>query len=564
MKMKVCLKYVCLLLAAAAVILQFSAQAAGIDLQSYAVSSLTEVFGFTREEAAQFVFGEENGSGIAFWHPEHPDWIYTLRVDAITGRILETSPFDTGYTRFCGENTVRALMREIREKGLFAAWSPENHRALLELLNREGIRISTELCFGESAGSAAHGFFESCWGPEFGWPEPLLQLYRGFLDEYRLFGEPEPFHCPGVRQCAVPQPDGSVRTMTFFEGEIPEALAPALSDPHLEGWRCHGGAAVFSEGPNADGGTGAGDTGAGLAAFEKDGHRLLIQLTRTDGQWRIDPLGENALYRQGDYRVVYDGIHASFAVEYPLSADERSAFYLFPYGDEKTARCTIMACERLNEASGEAVWISVASGMPTWNCELDHWTCPKAKFPQQLGLVPMELFPVTAEAARQADYPGLPEGYAVTMGVNFRARTSSRSQSLGELKPGVVIPVLDILPGDPNEWIHTRLGSLGGYVVISYTSLGTPDPGLAVPQPVARAQGEITVRRGTGWFDGSVGTFPAGTKMHVVFETGDWLYVDIPGGEMTWLMDPEGTFGYVRKNDVVQDFMECRLDWLDE
>ena len=41
----------------------------GIDLRSYAMSNLTELLGFTAEEAAQFVFDETNEGTIAFWIP---------------------------------------------------------------------------------------------------------------------------------------------------------------------------------------------------------------------------------------------------------------------------------------------------------------------------------------------------------------------------------------------------------------------------------------------------------------------------------------------------------------
>ena len=70
--------------------------------------------------------------------------------------------------------------------------------------------------------------------------------------------------------------------------------------------------------------------------------------------------------------------------------------------------------------------------------------------------------------------------------------------------------------------------------------------------------------RGTGWLDSAVGSFPAGTLMHVVFEDGDWLYVDVPRGEMTWLMDMEGSFGFVRKSDVFTASSVCRLEWMEE
>ena len=74
--------------------------AEGIDLRSYAVSNLTEVLGYTAEEAAQFVFDEKEDGSIAFWHPDYPDWIYTVSVNRKTGQIVGTSPFDTGYFLF--------------------------------------------------------------------------------------------------------------------------------------------------------------------------------------------------------------------------------------------------------------------------------------------------------------------------------------------------------------------------------------------------------------------------------------------------------------------------------
>ena len=78
---------------------------------------------------------------------------------------------------------------------------------------------------------------------------------------------------------------------------------------------------------------------------------------------------------------------------------------------------------------------------------------------------------------------------------------------------------------------------------------------------VAESKKEFTLKRGTGWFDGSVGTWPAGTQMHVIFESGDWLYVDIPSGEMNWVMDPEGTFGFVHRNDVTEMPASSLIRW---
>lgn len=564
--MKYCLKRLILFLLVLNLMFILPAQAVEIDLAAYARANLMDVLGFTYEEAMAFVLEDPKDNSIRFWHPDHPEWVYTLSVNWQTGRISGTTPFDTGYIYFRGENTVRQVFDTVRDEKILENWNQDRHQDLLSLLDRFNIRISTELYFAENAGDAAHGLYESCYGPEFGWPKPLRQLYQSIMDEYHLNREPEPFHQPGIRRIIHPQVSGSVRTLTLFEKEIPDDLKTVLADPRLEGWQCSSGAVVSLDWPSE--GSPQKDSRSGLVAFEKDNRRQLMQLYLVENEWILSPLGENALYQTGDYRVTYDGIHASLAVEYLISEHERASFFLLPRADKTGfSECAITAYERLDNATGEAVWFSVySSGNPTWKSELDSvLSVSNARFTYSLGLVPLEMFPVMAEDATQNVYvfQDQPYQYALVYGVNFRVGTSSHSNSYGVLKPGVIIPVLDIVPGDPNEWIHTRLGNLEGYVVISYTSLGNLVSGLSSMQPVAEAQKEITLKRGTGWFDGSVGTFPAGTQMHVVFESGDWLYVDIPSGEMSWPMDPAGTFGYVHKNDVVQASSVLQLNWID-
>ena len=112
--------------------------------------------------------------------------------------------------------------------------------------------------------------------------------------------------------------------------------------------------------------------------------------------------------------------------------------------------------------------------------------------------------------------------------------------------------------GSTDEWTYN---TPEGYVASNYILGGVSFSPVMAPQPVAKAKREITLKNGTGLFAGTVASFPAGTKMHVVMEDGDWLYVDVPRGEMEYLMDPEGTFGYVKKEDVLMASMICMLDW---
>jgi hypothetical protein len=50
--------------------------------------------------------------------------------------------------------------------------------------------------------------------------------------------------------------------------------------------------------------------------------------------------------------------------------------------------------------------------------------------------------------------------------------------------------------------------------------------------------------------------------MHVLSDQGEWLYVAVPRGALGWLMDVEGRFGYVKKEDVDMAATEIQLDWM--
>ena len=276
------------------------------------------------------------------------------------------------------------------------------------------------------------------------------------------------------------------------------------------------------------------------------------------------PIGTNALYPAGDYRIIFDPQHLYFAIQYRLSDDETAAFYVTPEHvrneKEYQIRCKFCNYERVNQKTGEAVWIGVNDrDMPTWQKEQapDDQPYPVVQFPDSLGVMPITEFPTTLEAARQYTYPGIPEGYAFSLGVNLRAQRSSRSKTYGELKPGTLLPTLERLPGDPNEWIHTKVGFLEGFVVDTYVQL------RASALPAVETQKEIPLKKGMGLFDGTVQTLPAGTKMHVIIDNGDWLYVDVPRGDIEYLMDVEGTFGYVRKADVRFLPTPAGVDWAD-
>ncbi len=128
--------------------------------------------------------------------------------------------------------------------------------------------------------------------------------------------------------------------------------------------------------------------------------------------------------------------------------------------------------------------------------------------------------------------------------------------------PGTVIPILDTLPGSNSPWIHTRIGFLEGYVSSDYTQEGNTSISLNTPPLLAKSVKALNLKKWTSWFAGKAGSCPAGTKMRVIMETGNWLYVCIPDAGVSNLTNLDGIYGFVRKDDVIQASMEGVLDWL--
>ncbi len=540
------------------------ARAGGFDLKSLVRGNLTEVYGYTKEEAARFVTESRADGSVRFWPEGQEGLIYTLYVDEI-GRVAGTSPYETGYMLMADEKTVRGILRTAAEQRLLAPWNEDHRQALITLLRTANIQPGNETYFARDAGGVLHGMLEGMFGPDIRWTDAVRRLFQEQLEAYQLNYEPEPFHVPGVRRITYAERNTvSVTTLTLFDGEIPEEFRELFSDPRLIGWSCLSGA-VAEHDWSAVQGLATLPGGLGLAAMEKDGTRTLFQLEEDSGVWKLFPLGENALRQKGDFRVTWRCRRETFAVDYLLEDGGIETFCLSPETGDPNHYCTIQGFEHVGPAPSSAWWIKGTAGQyATWKDEktASLWDM---NYPMALGLLPASEFPGTGKPNLSSV---LPEGWTAVSGVNLRTQTSSHSRSYGVLPAGTLIPVLEVLPGSGYSWVKTRIGFLEGYVSALYTQVENNAVGLISPQLLAKARRDITLKKetgwmGTGWFAESAGTFPKGTKMHVIFENGDWLYVSVPQGKLSWRMDPDGSFGYVRRGDVMMASTECVLDWME-
>ena len=534
-----------------------------------AKNDLTEVFGYTVEEAENFEFEDNGIDTVRFWPKDHPDWVYTLFYDSYGSTGGDTPFYKEKYLPYPGESAVNEMLRRAREGNWWADWNDDARAAYKQTNIDLGLSYNENMLDAiqnpyDTGADALQAFLTRCYGPEYQWTPALVSLRDEILEQNSLTLTEEKKPEAGIKAWQVQEMTGATVTRTNFYQEVPEQLKEAFSQPRLAGWTCLCGALWQNDGQFKD--HPRTPYGLGLAAFEKDGKRLLVILDNDRDQWTVIPVGDNALYTGCDLAIhnTYDG----FSIDYTLSDTETARFQVIITNKDGGGRayCQIMQYERV-EKGGDALRIKQELWDP-WTAKLYRGgklitTCIK---PQQvipyLGAMDIREFPATM-AAFEADQPELiPAGYGMTVGVHLRAKTSSRSKDLGTFLPGALIPILEELPGDPNPWYRTEVGSLKGYVSSNYVRTGNDY--FLQPQAVAETKKNVSLKKGTGLLDGTVTDLPEGAKMHLVLESGDWYYVCVPQGEMGCFMDPEGTYGWLKKEDVITAGMVCQLDWVDE
>ena len=573
MKRLLCLMAACLLIPCAVL-----AASPADDAVAYASICLTEVYGYTAEDADAFTFEvEETAEGVTVTFFNHPGWEYTV-VQAANGERSGTSPFraPSDYPNYPGENSVRQGLYAARENGWFTRWDEAARAEMAEWLAQWGVTPTPALAEGLSSGAltpaqALNEYFLSCYGPESAWPQALTEWRDEELDSYGFVSEPVSQPSEGVR--TYPLEDVQV---TEFSGETPPELASALSNPNLSGWTPGSGAYVVRQGHES----------TGLTVFERGEERMLCSLWHGADGWFFLPVGDKALLPGREVTVRYGG-GGAFELRYPISDAESEVFSVTPIALAASENHTLRYC-RLNgyvyenADTGAFFQIDSKTGDAGVSC---HWYRMTSRasagqaatvsytpvlLPLFLDFWDISAFPRTEAAFYEAEGDVLPDGLGVVTGVRLRRETSTRSDILGDYFSGVTVEVLEELPGDPYPWYHVRIGRTEGYmsgIYVAYPgSVCSMEPlqnESSLP-PMATATVDTALKAGTGWFDKTLADLPAGTRLHVLAEQGDWLHVTVADGPMGWLALTDGLEdGYVKAADVRMAATEAQLDWME-
>lgn len=559
------------------------AKARGMNIMDL-TAGLTEIYGYTQEEADQFlcsVTETESTLEYMLYPAEHPNWRYTHVLNRKNGACEDDlSPF-SGTNQPGYEGRLRAILQRAAEENWFENWTEASMTALYDQMTQWEFRRSARLEAGLAqknltAAEAVQEMFVSTFGDELSWTEPAREWRDEVLAQHGLTRETvSTAPVQGVQRWQAEGRITGKMTVVEFTGQLPEELQSLCeNEPYLAGWSCLSGAMRLPETAGR----------SALMAFGRGEERLLAMAMVLEGELHLLPVGERTLLPGRAFSIHYDPQENLYSIEYPLdeNGEETECFRVRPAavqrsGEERRILCQIEDYRRVNqktlegfvlesleyESAAEGNWRATVyrPGKPTesrdFDLNLPHWLDDQsaADFPRS-----MEECEQLAEAGS-----GIPEGYAVCRGVHLRQKTSSRSKDLGDMKNGTLVRVLETVPGDPWPWAHVQVGSLEGYMCNLYVSYegSTNDTPVSqiVPLPVAETLCETALKESTALLGGTMTQLSAGTRMHVLCEYDGWLYVCVPRNEPGWLMDVDGQYGFVKTADVRTAASFVQLDW---
>ena len=291
--------------------------------------------------------------------------------------------------------------------------------------------------------------------------------------------------------------------------------------------------------------------------------------------WRVHPVGGQPLRPGLELMILHNEDGYTFDIVYQKSPAETEVFNVSPtktQGEEAHYVCQLNRYRLENRETRSSFEANAVSGR--WDLQEiggpdgDSWTHVEgAVFAFMDAITDIASFPTSLTDWQKPREPLLEEGIAMLAGVHLREKTSSRSRDLGLMNPGTLVKVLGTVQGDPFPWLHGQIGTKTGYMSSHYVAqhgeMGIASVYSVPPLPVARARQDILLKHGTGLLDGKAADLKQGTKMHVLSRDGHWLYVVVPRGDIAWLMDVEGTYGYVNAGDVDIRPTSIQLDWLE-
>ena len=340
-----------------------------------------------------------------------------------------------------------------------------------------------------------------------------------------------------------------------FEGALPETVQDVLKGTPFAGDRVLQGVVVredYKEPAKTH-------RSFLLLAAEHQGTVLLIGGLKSEGmEWKVWPASETFLRDNEEYTISAkprldkngDVIVLLPAVVY---AD---GYYMIGNMDGYSDVASYVSID------GNGNGLAIIPSYPDYCYELhiykngertDRWSC-EICLPARLELMDADAFPRTKEDldAWAKQYP-LSEAGTYVFSANLREKPTGKSRSMGVYRKAPAT-ILDSAPGTQHPWYKLRIGDTEGWMSGVYVAqmAGDVNHGLSqvTPPGIAQCNADTSLYLSPG---GQVKqALPVGTAMHIIADCDGWYHVVLPREDITWKLDAEGTYGYVRVTDVTE------------
>ena len=350
-----------------------------------------------------------------------------------------------------------------------------------------------------------------------------------------------------------------------FAGELPEYVREAFADVLQEGDEIICGTMVreFDENVFTD--------GSGIMAVKRNEKLLLLGAVHLqEDRWRaaIESdcfLPENQLYtmtsvpdytKDGKLRSVYECIRVGNETIY-LDCRDGGCIYLAAYireevdGTRKAAGYRSGYVDWGKWANRKMVVTHDAGPLPTRVCAWTWDTLPKNQEESE------------AWAAANPFETAGDEGYL--SGVNLREKPTGKSKSWGIYHAKVQI--LDQQPGEMDPWMKVRVGNLTGWASGRYLHMAQLDSPYALAEYQTAVKKVGRAKKTVQLLDSPDGhvimELAEGMLVHEIIENEGWLHVVVPREELTWRTDWDGTYGFVRADDMDVGISKADVMWRD-
>jgi len=231
-----------------------------------------------------------------------------------------------------------------------------------------------------------------------------------------------------------------------------------------------------------------------------------------------------------------------------------------------TAECAGVERSWRIDCTGENVWYIESCETP--NGETVIWSAQDGAFkqgdqyyyacwwPQLEGMTSFDEYPTTYAQAEQlaADsWAGVPLERLAILGGNLREKPTGKSRSLGYAQGNVIGEILGQKPGVSEPWYQVRVGDTVGWTSGNYVHPANMEymvVGMLRPLKQATVKESIPLRRSQDDHT-PVMMLEKDTVLQVLYADADgWLHVVLPTISTLRFMDINGTYGYVRMEEV--------------